>query len=541
MKVLISGAGVAGLTLAHWLTRHGITPTVVEKAPAIRVGGYKVDIRGAALDVVRSMGILDELRRLRTDVRTGSVVDTTGKRVASMDADTFGGRVHDDAEVLRGDLLRVLFELTRESADYRFGDSIVALDDSRVTFASGRVEEFDVVVGADGTHSVTRALAFGPEEHFIRDLGHRIAIFSVPNHLKLDREELTYISPGRTALVYSTARDATLKAMFLFTNTGSEEVDTDSGEVSDGTGEIGTGSGEIGTGSGEVSTGTGEVGDPAGSRKGDTPAGSVESRDPATQKAALRRAYAAEGWEVPRLLDGLDDTPDFYCDAIAQVHMERWSTGRVVLLGDAAHCASPASGQGTSLALVGGYLLAHELATAAAAARTASTATSGSGSATASNSAATSNSTSTTASNSAATSDSASVAASGFAVAADSATATVSGSVAAPDVAFTSGGATASDSVSTAASRGAAASGFALGDLATAFLAYEERMRPFALRNQELGPANIKRMVMRTRGQVRMSMVMLRLMAHLPGRDRLMAKVIEPIHRAANAIELPER
>ncbi|SDS75725.1 FAD-dependent monooxygenase [Actinoplanes derwentensis] len=382
MKVLISGAGVAGLTLAHQLTRHGITPTVVEKAPGIRDGGYKVDIRGAALDVVRSMGILDELRRLRTGVRSGSVVDTTGKRVASMDADTFGGRVHDDAEVLRGDLLRMLFDLTATTVDHRFGDSIVAIDDTRVTFASGGTEEFDVVVGADGVHSATRALAFGPEEQFVRDLGYRIAIYSAPNHLGLDREELTYIGPGRTALVYSTTHDATLKAMFLFAG------------------------------------------------------------DAALSRQALREAYATEGWEVPRLLDGLDDTPDFYADTIAQVHMDRWSAGRVVLLGDAAHCASPASGQGTSLALVGGYLLAGELAAAS-------------------------------------------------------------------------------------------------GDFETAFRSYEERMRPFALRNQELGPANIKRMVMGTRTQVRMSMLMLGLMARLPGKERLMAKVIEPIHRAATAITLP--
>ncbi|HWS33785.1 MAG TPA: FAD-dependent monooxygenase [Actinoplanes sp.] len=158
----------------------------------------------------------------------------------------------------------------------------------------------------------------------------------------------------------------------------------------------------------------------------------------------MRRAYAAEGWEVPRLLDGLDEAPDFYCDAIAQVRMDRWSAGRVVLVGDAAHCASPASGQGTSLGLVGGYLLTHELA------------------------------------------------------AAD-------------------------------------------GDFESAFRSYEKAMRPFALRNQELGPANLKRMMVRTRGQVRLSMLMLRLMAHLPGRERLLAKVIEPIHRAATAtaITLP--
>ncbi|WP_406067521.1 FAD-dependent monooxygenase [Micromonospora sp. NBC_01638] len=393
-SVLISGAGVAGLTLAYWLHRHGFTPTVVEQAPAIRDGGYKVDVRGAALDVVERMGVLDEIRRLRTDVRAGSVVDATGKRIASMDGDTFGGRVHGDAEILRGDLNRLLYRVTAGDVAYRFNDSIARLthadDGVAVTFDSGDSAVYDLVVGADGLHSHTRALAFGPESQFVRDLGYHISIFSVPNHLKLDREELTYVGPGRTALIYSTARDATAKAMFLFS---------------------------------------------AGSQ----PQGRQHR---AEQRRLVRAAYAGEGWEVPRLLAGLDNAPDFYFDSLSQVHMDRWSTGRVALTGDAAYCASPASGQGTSLALVGGYVLAGELA------------------------------------------------------AAD-------------------------------------------GDHHAGFDGYEQRMRPFVARNQKLGPANVKRMVMRTRGQVRLSMALLSLMARLPGKDRLMAKMIEPIHKAATAITLP--
>lgn len=166
-----------------------------------------------------------------------------------------------------------------------------------------------------------------------------------------------------------------------------------------------------------------------------------EPRDPAAQKSALASAYAGEGWEVPRLLEAMGQAPDFYYDSISQVHMERWSKGRVVLLGDAAYCASPASGQGTSLALVGAYVLAGELAAAS-------------------------------------------------------------------------------------------------GDHDTGFAAYEREMRLFAEANQKLGPSNIKRMVLRSKGQVRMSMVMLGLLSHLPGKDRIMAKAIAPIHKAANAIAL---
>jgi 2-polyprenyl-6-methoxyphenol hydroxylase-like FAD-dependent oxidoreductase len=392
-SVLISGASIAGTTLAYWLRRHGFTTTVVEQAPAVRDGGYKIDIRGAALDVVERMGILNAIRDERTDVRGGSIVNAAGKRVASMDGDTFGGRVDEDAEILRGDLNRILYDLTKDEVDYLFNDSIASLDQTPdgvdVTFADGRSRRFDLVVGADGLHSNTRALAFGPEERFVRDLGYYVSIFSVPNHLHLDRWELTYVGAGRTALTYSTAKDTGAKAMFLFASDPLE----------------------------------------------------YDHRDRAQQRELLAGAYAGEGWEVPTLLQGMYDAPDFYFDSLSQVHMDRWSTARVALVGDAAYCASPASGQGSSLALVGAYVLAGELSAAA-------------------------------------------------------------------------------------------------GDHERAFDAYEQRMRPFVTENQNLGLANIKQMVMRSKAQVRFSMTMLSLMRYLPGKERMTAKIIEPIHKAATAITL---
>jgi 2-polyprenyl-6-methoxyphenol hydroxylase-like FAD-dependent oxidoreductase len=364
----------------------------VERATGIRDSGYKVDIRGAALDVVRRMGILDQIRGLRTDVRGGSVVNAAGRRVASMDGDTFGGRVHGDAELLRGDLNRLIFDLTRDRVEYRYGDSITALHDGpdgvRVTFDNGPERTYDLVIGADGVHSQTRALAMPADPAPVRHLGYYISIFSVPNHFDLDRWELTYVGPGRTALVYSTARQDEAKAMFLFAS----------------------------------------------------PPLTYDPRDRGAQEYLLTEAYADEGWQVPQLLASMPDAPDFYFDSISQVHLDRWSTGRIALVGDAAYCASPASGQGTSLALVGAYVLAGELATA--------------------------------------------------------------------------------------------------GAHETAFAGYEQQLRPFVAANQKLGPSNIKRMVMRTNNQVRMSMALLALLNRMPGKDRIMAKAVEPIHRAATAITL---
>jgi 2-polyprenyl-6-methoxyphenol hydroxylase-like FAD-dependent oxidoreductase len=312
--ILISGAGIAGTSLAYWLSRQpGVTCTVVERADRLRDGGYKVDIRGAALTVVERMGLLDEVRAHRTDVRTGSVVNAAGKKVASMNGDTFGGRVHGDAELLRGELNRLIFQRSRDAVDYRFGEAIASLQDGpdgvEVVFSSGERRVFDLVVGADGVHSRTRELAFGPGG--VRDLGYYVSIFSVPNHLGLDREELTYVGPGRTALVYSTAGQDEAKAMFLFSS----------------------------------------------------PPLRYDPRDRAAQEQLLFDAYRNEGWEVPKLLRAMPDAPDLYFDSLSQVHLDGWSSGRVALVGDAAHAPSFLTGQGTSTALVGAYMLAHALAT----------------------------------------------------------------------------------------------------------------------------------------------------------------------------------
>lgn len=315
-SILISGASIAGPALAFWLDHYGFRATVVERAPSLREGGYKVDIRGVAVDVVRRMGLLEEVHAASTDMRGAAFVNKRGKEVATLDADTFGFRHGDDTEILRGDLAKILYDATRDDTEYVFGDWITGLDERadgiHVTFAHAEPRRFDLVVGADGLHSGVRALAFGPEEDFLRRFDAYISISTVPNAFELDRWELLHsAAAGKMVNVYSTARADDAKAAFWFT----------------------------------------------------APPLPYDRRDVDGQKDLVADQFAGLGWEIPALLDAMRDADDFYFDPVCQIVMDSLSAGRVTLLGDAGYCASPASGQGTSLALVGAYVLAGELAT----------------------------------------------------------------------------------------------------------------------------------------------------------------------------------
>jgi 2-polyprenyl-6-methoxyphenol hydroxylase-like FAD-dependent oxidoreductase len=310
--VLISGASVAGPALAYWLRRYGFTPTVVELAPALREGGYKVDLRGVAMDVVDRMGLTPAVKRYSTRMRGGAWVNAAGKPLATLGPDLIGLRAPGDDEVLRGDLARIMYDATKHGVEYLFGDSITGLtqghDGVMVTFARSAPRMFDLVIGADGLHSNLRAQVFGEEAEFVRPLGMHACVFTVPNHLGLDRWELIYATPGKVVNLYST-RQSAAKAQFIFP----------------------------------------------------TPAVLPDRRDVAAQQRLVAETFAGAGWESATLLAAMPHSPDFYFDSASQVRLDRWSAGRIALVGDAAHSPSPLSGQGTSLALVGAYVLAGEL------------------------------------------------------------------------------------------------------------------------------------------------------------------------------------
>ncbi|GAA4330795.1 FAD-dependent monooxygenase [Streptomyces venetus] len=315
-KVLISGAGVAGPALAFWLNRHGCAVTVLEKAGTPRGGGYPVDVRGTALEVVRRMGILPRLRDAHIDLRRLTFLDGDGSEVASLDPHTVtGGVAGRDLEVRRGDLTAALHAAVRDDVEFLFNDSVDTLDQSGhgvdVTFRGGGRRTFDMVFGADGLHSRTRELLFGPEQQFHRYLGYCFAGFTMRNTFGLARETVMWNDPGRAAALYAVDDEDDVHALLNFAHP-------------------------------------------------DPPFEAF--RNPEAQRDLVAAVFADAGWEVPGMLAALRDADDLFFDAVSQIRMPRWSGGRVALVGDAAYAPSFLTGQGSSLALVGAYMLAGNLA-----------------------------------------------------------------------------------------------------------------------------------------------------------------------------------
>ncbi|MBU7596637.1 FAD-dependent monooxygenase [Streptomyces sp. P38-E01] len=314
--VLISGAGIAGSALAFWLNRHGFAVTVVEKSGTFRSGGYPVDVRGTALDVVERMGLLPRLREQHIDLRRLTFLNGDGSEAASLHPHAVtGGAAGRDLEIRRGDLAHALWTAVRDDVEFRFDDSVETLDQGDhgvdVTFRAGGSRTFDMVFGADGMHSATRELQFGPEERFQRYLGHCFAVFTMRNTLGLSHETLMWNTPGRAAALYAVGDEDEVHAFLNFAR-------------------------------------------PV------PPSDAFGGREAA--RRLLAEVFADAGPPVEDMLTALRDADDVFFDAVGQIRMPRWSSGRVALLGDAAHAPSFLTGQGTSLALVSAYVLAGSLA-----------------------------------------------------------------------------------------------------------------------------------------------------------------------------------
>ncbi|RDH78900.1 FAD-dependent oxidoreductase [Mycolicibacterium moriokaense] len=312
MRVLISGASIAGPVLAYWLDRQGVDVTVVERAPALRkTGGHAIDLFRPAVEISERMGVLPQIEAHATGTAVLAAHRPWASRPARIDYLKLERTISDQhVEIMRDDLSEIYYNAGSDGVDYRFGDQITAIsDDGTVTFAHGRPDRFDVVVGADGLHSGVRQLVFGavPE----RFLGGYLSVVSVPKALAHEGEMSGYFEPDRVAMVYTADHLDDARAVFMF--------------------------------------------------RPRQPLG-FDHRAVDRQKTQLRDAFAGVSDEVDGWLAEVDRTPTFYFDAITQLEMPTWSRGRVTLVGDAGYCPGPAVGGSTSLAVYGAYVLAVELA-----------------------------------------------------------------------------------------------------------------------------------------------------------------------------------
>ena len=316
-KVLISGASIAGPTAGIVLGRAGIETTIVEKSSSLRDGGYPVDIRGAALDVTERLGLLSDLRKSHVDMQRITITAAGGRKIGPFHPYLLSGGSGPDAEVPRGAFAAVLYEASKDIVKYRFNDSIASVkqdsDGVDVFFSSGHQERYDIVIGAEGLHSNLRQMVFGPESQFERYIGYCFTGFSLPNPERWVNDIFMHNAPGKLATIFAAHADRPLISVMAFRYPGSPFT---------------------------------------------------VAPTPAQQRELTAQVYKDErDGIVPRLLEALETADDLYFDTVSQIRMPKWSSGRVVLSGDAAHATSFLSGQGTSVALVGSYVLANEIAT----------------------------------------------------------------------------------------------------------------------------------------------------------------------------------
>lgn len=298
-KILISGAGIAGFTLAYWLKQRGFSPTIIEKHPYLRGGGYKVDVRGTALEVAKRMGVYPDLLEANVNLVCSKFV-SSDQKVFEFDGDILGNSSKGEIEINRWDLAQILSKKL-DGIEIIYGDSITKIYEKMVHFEQMEPREFDIVVGADGQYSNVRRLAFGKDATFLRRYGIQFCVFPIPNIFELERCEIVYFDKGKLATAYAVGNHSYACLAF---KSEQETLSLDS------------------------------------------------------LQAVFEKQFQGLDWEVPRLLSFMKESHECYYNSIAQVRMPCWSQGRVVLIGDAAHSVQA---MGTSLAMVGAYVLAREI------------------------------------------------------------------------------------------------------------------------------------------------------------------------------------
>ena len=312
-SVLISGVGIAGPTLAYWLKAAGFQPTLLERASALRSGGYVIDFWGLGYTIAERMGLIPEINRDGYYAQGFRIVDEAGHRLAGFGTDVFSELTNGRYVTLqRSDLSRMLFEQIN-GVEAIFGDEIILVEEKpdcvEVELKHGGRRRFDLLVGADGLHSAVRNLVFGPQARFERRLGYSAAAFEAQGYRPRDEDVyLIYGQPGRMVGRFTLRDDRTL-FLLVFAEHRPLLPET-----------------------------------------------------PASQKALLREIYGGDGWECDQMLAELERAGELYFDTVSQIRMPNWSRGRVALIGDAAFCVSLLAGQGSALAMISAYVLAGELA-----------------------------------------------------------------------------------------------------------------------------------------------------------------------------------
>lgn len=312
-KIAINGTGIAGTTLAWWLREYGFQPTLFEKAPEFRAGGYLVDFWGPACEIMKKMGLFEQLKTKSYQIKNIHCFDENGRRSSKVNISSLITDNYDEfLSVKRGDIAETIYKAC-EGIDIRFGTSIEKIEEKDKTItahlSNGTKEDFDLVIGADGLHSHIRNIAFDKSEYQEYDLNKYVAALSLKSYDHY--EKYTYaLSVGEKRQVARVCLDQD-ETLIMFT------LDAD-----------------------------------------------LVKQFPATleqKKELLQKSFNNFGWETPDILNKLDDVEEIYFDKVSQIRMDTWHKGRVALVGDSAACPSILMGLGSIFAIVEAYVLAGEL------------------------------------------------------------------------------------------------------------------------------------------------------------------------------------